>query len=91
MAICNRTRYCAQKGEPDSYKAILKCSKGTCMAFLKFILDKYQVPKYSSMQQYWRQFKMLFSRCNGYRMNTNAAYEVTKVRNRTHPEGTGSH
>lgn len=50
------------------------------MVFLEFIItNSRKKPKYKSMHQYWRQFKMLFSRYTGYRMNTNVVSEVTKV------------
>ncbi|KAI9810031.1 MAG: hypothetical protein M1827_006729 [Pycnora praestabilis] len=55
---------------------------GIRIKWTKFILENYRVPKVSSIRQYWRQFKMLFSRCTGYEMNTNAAREVHKEKYR---------
>jgi hypothetical protein len=49
------------------------------MGFLRWILENYNVPKKSSIQQYWRQFKMLYIRCTGRQMNENDAREVFKV------------
>ena len=53
------------------------------MAFLTWICENYRSrnkrQKYESVRIYWRDFKMLFARCTGYQMNTNAAKEVSDV------------
>ncbi|KAI9781316.1 MAG: hypothetical protein M1839_006109 [Geoglossum umbratile] len=74
------SRFCEFIDESDPYDAIQRAPKGTCMGFLRWILENYNVPKKSSTQQYWRRFKMLYVRYTGRRMNENDAREVFKRR-----------
>lgn len=60
-------------------RALQSCDKGTVMSFLKYICEKCKVKKTQSLRQYWRQFKMLYDRMNGFRLDSNAAREVVKV------------
>lgn len=58
------------------------------MGFLRWICEIYIVPKQKrgkrvkrkSINQYWRDFKMLYRRANGSFVNANDSYEVVKVR-----------
>jgi hypothetical protein len=55
------------------------CNKGEMMAFLRHICNNDQVTSKDSVHQYLKQFKMLYSRANGERVDTNNrtdAYEV---------------
>jgi hypothetical protein len=64
-----------------------KCTKGKMMGFLRWICEKYIVPKSKrgkrgkrkSVNQYWRDFKMLYRRVNGTYVNANDSHEVVKV------------
>jgi hypothetical protein len=58
---------------------IRDCSKGTTLAFFRYIYDEDRVNKRGAMQQYMAQFKMLFNRENGRHMDTNDGKEVLKV------------
>lgn len=76
-------RYCEMMQKRDPSAALLKCSKGDCMAFLTWICETYKIPKkrqkYDSVSVSWRAFKMLFARCTGYQMNANTKKEVSDV------------
>jgi hypothetical protein len=58
------------------------------MDFLRWICEKYILLKKlrgkrgrrKSVNQYWRDFKMLYRRANGSFVNANDSYEVVKVR-----------
>jgi hypothetical protein len=84
----HRDRYCIIKDVFDNFKTIKNCKKKTCMRFLKWLLNESAIKtvedtkylKLNSIHQYWRQFKTLFSRCNEYFINTNAAREIVKMR-----------
>lgn len=57
------------------------------MGFLRWICETYIVPKSKrgkrgkrkSINQYWRDFKMLYRRVNGTFVNANDSHEVVKV------------
>jgi hypothetical protein len=76
-------RYCEMMKKGDPFTAVLKCSKGECMAFMTWICENYKIPKkrqkYDSVSVSWRAFKMLFARCTGYQMNAKAKKEVSDV------------
>lgn len=63
------------------------CTKGKMMGFLLWICETYVVPKLEkgkrgkrkSVNQYWRDFKMLYRRVNGAFVNANDSLEVVKV------------
>lgn len=67
--------------------AIMKqsCTKGRIMSFLRWICETYLAPKRKrgkrkSVNQYWRDFKMLFKRMNdGNEVDGSDASEVVKV------------
>lgn len=84
-------RYCAKKGITDWRKALRakSCTKGTMMEFLRWICETYVVPKLKrgkktkrkTINQYWRDLKMLFRRANSAHVDTNDSYEVVKFIN----------
>jgi hypothetical protein len=57
------------------------------MGFLRWICETYIMPKLKkgkrgkrkSVNQYWRDFKMLYRRVNGFFVNANDSHEVVKV------------
>jgi hypothetical protein len=57
------------------------------MGFLRWICEEYIVPKQAkgkrgkrkSVNQYWRDFKMLYRRANGASVDKNDSLEVVKV------------
>jgi hypothetical protein len=57
------------------------------MGFLRWICETYIVPKQKrgkrakrkSVNQYWRDFKMLYRRANGRFVNANDSLEIVKV------------
>jgi hypothetical protein len=57
------------------------------MGFLRWFCETYIVPKREkgkrgkrkSVNQYWRDFKMLYRRANGAFVNANDSHEVVKV------------
>jgi hypothetical protein len=60
------------------------CDKGMIMSFLHWICQNYLAKrrkkgKRKSVNQYWRDFKMLFRRANGERVDANDSAEVVKV------------
>jgi hypothetical protein len=60
------------------------CDKGMMMSFLYWICETYLAKrrkkgKRKSVNQYWRDFKMLFRRANGERVDANDSAEVVKV------------
>ncbi|KFY65136.1 hypothetical protein V496_02779 [Pseudogymnoascus sp. VKM F-4515 (FW-2607)] len=85
------TRYCAVKGIKSWKNALLSeiCNKGVMMGFLRWICETYIVPKQAkgkrakrkSVNQYWRDFKMLYRRINGTHVNANDSLEVVKYIN----------
>lgn len=50
------------------------------MSFLRWICEYCRVAKTDSLRQYWRQFKMLFDRINGFRIDSNDARDAVRVR-----------
>jgi hypothetical protein len=78
-------RFCDAERKGDWFDLLKHgCTVGTCSHFLKYILDTYRPrkgkrPKYNALSQYWRQFKMLFAKANGFRIDTNTEREVQKV------------
>ncbi|KAH8797870.1 FluG domain-containing protein [Xylogone sp. PMI_703] len=85
------TRYCREKKVKDWRKALrkTKCTKGTMMQFLTWICENYVLPKLrrgirtkrKTINQYWRDFKMLYRRANGEHADANDSYEVNKYIN----------
>ena len=62
-----------------SRAALKDCNKRDIMALLRYICDNDRVTLKDSVHQYLNQFKMLYSRANGERVDTNDgidAYEV---------------
>jgi hypothetical protein len=49
------------------------------MSFLRYICESFRINKTESLRQYWRQFKMLYDRINGSKVDSNDAREVVKV------------
>lgn len=57
------------------------------IGFLRWICETYVVPKLKkgsrtkrkTINQYWRDLKMLYRRANGAHVNANDSYEVVKV------------
>lgn len=53
------------------------------MGFMTWLCENYPIQgrqqKYESIRVAWRDFKMFFARCTGYRMNVNATSEVSNV------------
>jgi hypothetical protein len=70
----------AERPEQDWRTIIRDCSKGTTLAFLRYIYDTDRVNKRGSMVQYMARFKMIFNEENGREMDTNDAAECRKVR-----------
>ncbi|TVY14767.1 hypothetical protein LARI1_G008250 [Lachnellula arida] len=71
-------RFCDNQLRKNWRSIIRDCSKGTTLAFFRYIYDEDRVNKRGAMQQYIAQFKMLFNRENGHHMDTNDAKEVLK-------------
>ena len=80
LHLTNRSgRYCNYRRWEDWRGALKNCSKGDMMAFLRYICENNRVNSKDSVHQYLKQFKMLYSRANGQRVDTNDgtdAYEV---------------
>ncbi|TVY17612.1 hypothetical protein LARI1_G005247, partial [Lachnellula arida] len=84
-------RYYKHKKLGSWQKALLaeKCSKGKMIGFLRWICEVYIVPKSKrgkrgkrkSVNQYWRDFKMLYRRVNSSFVDANDSYEVVKYIN----------
>ena len=81
-----RDRYCDHRDIGFWRTAILKdnCHKGRIMSFLHWICENYVAKKRKrgkrkSVNQYWRDFKMLYRRVNGSFVDANDADEVVKV------------
>ena len=62
-----------------------ECTKGMCLAFIKFMLDSTKIKKLESINQYWKQFKMVYYRYTGRAMDSNLAVEVHNVSRRNNP------
>jgi hypothetical protein len=72
-------RYCIYKGQEDWRRALKDCSKGEAMTFLRYICENDRVNSKESVHQYLKQFKMLYSRANGQRMDTNDGTDIYEV------------
>lgn len=83
----NGARFCIEKKYGDWQKAIepQHCDKGFIMTYLYWICVTYLQPrrkrsKKKSVNQYWRDFKMLYRRSNeGAVVNPNDCEEIRKV------------
>ncbi|KAE8440383.1 hypothetical protein EG329_008182 [Mollisiaceae sp. DMI_Dod_QoI] len=83
------TRYCDHHEDAGPWlTAILKknCNKGRMMSFLHWICETYlakrrKVGKRKTVNQYWREFKMLYRRVNGCLVDANDSLEVVKYIN----------
>jgi len=81
-------RYC-EHGEAGDWDIAIKkvnCGKGRMMAFLRWICEEYIAKKRKagerkSVNQYWRDFKMLYRRINGFYVDANDSNEVVKFIN----------
>jgi hypothetical protein len=81
-----RGRYC-EDGEIGEWCTAIKkenCGKGRMMSFLRWICEEYiakkpKAGKRKSANQYWRDFKMLYRRINGFYVDVNDSNEVVKV------------
>ncbi|TVY90451.1 hypothetical protein LAWI1_G007273 [Lachnellula willkommii] len=71
-------RFCGDQLRKKWRSVIRDCSKGTTLAFFRYIYDKDRVNKRGAMQQYIAQFKMLYNRENGRHMDTNDGKEALK-------------
>jgi len=84
-------RFCYEKQHGDWNKAIHRryCDKGLIMTFLRWICEAYLQPrrkrsKRKTVNQYWRDFKMLYRRTNkGRVVNANDCEEIRKYINGT--------
>ncbi|EJP61152.1 FluG domain-containing protein [Beauveria bassiana ARSEF 2860] len=82
-------RFCHANKHGDWRKALQPqhCDKGFIMTFLHWICESYLQPrrkrsKKKSVNQYWRDFKMLYRRCNdGKIVNPNHCEEIRKYIN----------
>jgi len=82
-------RYCDHRELREWRTAILKqnCTKGRIMMFLRWICETYLAKKRKrgkrkSINQYWRDFKMLFRRMNdGCTVERDSVLEVVKYIN----------
>ncbi|KAM3533678.1 hypothetical protein MY4038_002993 [Beauveria bassiana] len=82
-------RFCHANKHGDWRKALQPqhCDKGFIMTFLHWICETYLQPrrkrsKKKSVNQYWRDFKMLYRRCNdGKIVNPNHCEEIRKYIN----------
>ncbi|EJP62038.1 FluG domain-containing protein [Beauveria bassiana ARSEF 2860] len=82
-------RFCHANEHGDWRKALQPqhCDKGFIMTFLHWICETYLQPrrkrsKKKSVNQYWRDFKMLYRRCNdGKIVNPNHCEEIRKYIN----------
>jgi hypothetical protein len=83
-----RRRYCDHADAGPWRDAIReeKCDKGFMMLFLYWICETYIVKKRKrkrtkrkSVNQYWRDFKMLYRRINGKFVDANDSNKVVKV------------
>lgn len=80
-------RFCHEKKHGNWKKAIRRqyCDKGLIMTFLHWICETYLQPrrkpsKRKTVNQYWRDFKMLYRRTNSGRVvNANDCEEIRKV------------
>ena len=72
-------RYCTYKGQEDQCRALKDYSKGEAMTFLRYICENDRVNSKESVHQYLKQFKMLYSRANGQRMDTNDGTDIYDV------------
>ncbi|KAJ6436177.1 ribosomal protein s17 [Purpureocillium lavendulum] len=79
-------RFCLEKKHGCWKRAIKRnyCDKGLIMTFLLWICETYLQPrrrpaKKKTINQYWRDFKMLYRRCNkGRVVNANDCQEIRK-------------
>ncbi|KAJ8058423.1 hypothetical protein OCU04_012612 [Sclerotinia nivalis] len=83
-------RYCDHIGIGHWRTAILtqNCDKGTMMLFLHWVCETYLAKKRKkgkrkSVNQFWRDFKMLYRRVNGTFVDANDSNEVVKYINGT--------
>ncbi|CEJ81547.1 hypothetical protein VHEMI01668 [[Torrubiella] hemipterigena] len=82
-------KFCREKKHGNWRQVIrpLRCSKGLIMTFLFWICETYLRPrrkrsKKKTVNQYWRDFKMLYQRCNdGQEINGNHCEEIRKYIN----------
>jgi hypothetical protein len=80
-------RFCVTNKHGDWRRALKPtlCDKGFIMTFLHWICETYlqkrrKKSKRKTVNQYWRDFKMLYRRCNeGRVVNPNACEEIRKV------------
>jgi hypothetical protein len=87
LSLLTSGRYCDYSELGEWRAAILKhnCKKGRIMSFLRWICVTYLAKKRKrgkrkSVNQYWRDFKMLFRRMNdGCPVDGDGAAEVVKV------------
>ncbi len=80
-------RFCNLNKHGDWRRAVKpkRCDKGFIMTFLHWICEEYlqkrrKRSKKKTVNQYWRDFKMLYRRCNnGMVVNPNDCEEIRKV------------
>ena len=71
--------YCASMEWSNHWEAVARSTKGQIAAFLVFILDHGRVGKHSSISQYLRQWRMLYSRVTGKWLDRNVSRELSQV------------
>jgi hypothetical protein len=69
-------RYFQYKGREDWRGAL---QKGEAMTFLRYICENDRVNSKESVHQCLKKFKMLYSRANGQRMDTNDGTDIYEV------------